>query len=86
MRGRKKAMIREKSLTKAIRKIRNTLRRNFMVKLMLAKNGTQVMRVLSQKMMRWQPYLSRAKPHQAGHSYSSSQSMHASWQRKVERR
>jgi hypothetical protein len=47
MRGRKKTMTRERSLTKAIRKIRNTLRRSLMVKFMLAKNGTQVMRVLS---------------------------------------
>jgi hypothetical protein len=30
----------------------------------LAKNRTQVMRVLSQKVMKWQPYLSRSKPHQ----------------------
>jgi hypothetical protein len=55
MRGRKKTMTRERSLIKAIRKIRNTLRKSLMVKLMLAKNGTQVMRVPSQKVMRWQP-------------------------------
>jgi hypothetical protein len=54
MRGRKKTMIRERSLTKATRKIRNTIRRSLMVKLMLAKNGTQLMRVLSQKVMKWQ--------------------------------
>jgi hypothetical protein len=41
-------------LTKATRKIRNTLRRSLMVKLMLAKNRTQVMRVLSWKVMMWQ--------------------------------
>jgi hypothetical protein len=55
MRGRKKTMTREISLTKAIRKIRNTLRRSLVVKLMLTKNETQVMRVLSGKVMRWQP-------------------------------
>jgi hypothetical protein len=52
MRGRKKTMIRERSLTKAIRKIRNTLRRRLLVKLMMIKNGTQVMRVPSQKVIR----------------------------------
>jgi hypothetical protein len=44
-----------KSFTNATRKIRNTLRRSLMVNPMLAKNGTQVMRVPSQKVMRWQP-------------------------------
>jgi hypothetical protein len=34
-----------KSLIKVIRKTRNILRRSLMVKLMLAKNGTQMMRV-----------------------------------------
>jgi hypothetical protein len=52
---RKKTMARERSLTKSTRKIRNTLRRSLMVKPTLAKNETQVMRVLSQKVMRWQP-------------------------------
>jgi hypothetical protein len=37
------------------KKIRNTLKRSLMVKPMLTKNGTQVMRVPSQKVMRWQP-------------------------------
>jgi hypothetical protein len=55
MRGRKKTMTRERSLTNAIRKIRNTLRRSLMVKLMLVKDGTQVMRVPSQKVIKWQP-------------------------------
>jgi hypothetical protein len=55
MRGRKKTMIREKNLTKATRKVRNTLRRSLMVKSMMAKNRTQVIRVLSWKVMRWQP-------------------------------
>jgi hypothetical protein len=55
MRGRNKTMTRERSLTKGIRKIRNTLRRSLMVKPMLVKNGTQVMRVLRWKVMRWQP-------------------------------
>jgi hypothetical protein len=54
-RGRKKTMTRERSLTKATRKTRDILRRSFMVKLMLAKNGTQVMRVPNQKAMTWQP-------------------------------
>jgi hypothetical protein len=55
MRGRKKIMTTERSFTNATRKIRNTLRRSLMVKPMLAKNETQVMRVPSQKVMRWQP-------------------------------
>jgi hypothetical protein len=55
MRGRKKTITRERSLTKAIRKTRNILRRRLMVKLMLAKNRTQVMRVPSQKVIKWQP-------------------------------
>jgi hypothetical protein len=49
MRGKRKIMRRERNLTKAIRKIINSQRRSPMVKLMLVKNGTQVMRVLSQK-------------------------------------
>jgi hypothetical protein len=55
MRGRKKIMTRERSLTKATRKIRNTLRRRLMVKPMLAKNETQVIRIPNRKVMRWQP-------------------------------
>jgi hypothetical protein len=55
MRGRKKTMISKRSLTKATRKTKNILRRSLMVKLMLAKNGTQVMRALNQKAMTWQP-------------------------------
>jgi hypothetical protein len=51
MRGRKKTMTRERSLTKARRKTRNILRRSIMVMLILANNGTQVMRVLNQKAM-----------------------------------
>jgi hypothetical protein len=47
MRGKKKTMIRERNLTKATRKTRNILRRSLIVKLMLAKNETQV--------MNWQP-------------------------------
>jgi very-short-patch-repair endonuclease len=60
MRGWKKIVTRERSLTKATRKIRNTLRRSLMVKPMLAKNGTQVMRVSNQKVMRWQRSLTKA--------------------------
>jgi hypothetical protein len=52
MRGSKKTMTRERSLTKATKKIRNTLRRSLMVKPMLVKNETQMIRVLSQKVMR----------------------------------
>jgi hypothetical protein len=55
MRRRKKTITRERSLIKSTRKIRNTLRRSLMVKLMLAKNRTKVMRVPSWKVMRWQP-------------------------------
>jgi hypothetical protein len=55
IRGRKKTTTRERSLTKSTRKIKNTLRRSLMVKSMLVKNRTQVMRVLTRKVMRWQP-------------------------------
>jgi hypothetical protein len=48
-------MIIERSLTKATRNTRNILRRSLMVKFMLVKNGTQVMRVSNQKVMTWQP-------------------------------
>jgi hypothetical protein len=51
MSGRKKTMIRVTSLTKATRMTRNILRRSLMVKLILAKNGTQVMSVPNQKAM-----------------------------------
>jgi hypothetical protein len=51
MREKKKTTIRKRSLTESIRKIRNILRRNIMVKLILVKNRTQVMRVLNQKVM-----------------------------------
>jgi hypothetical protein len=51
MRGRKKTMTRERSLTEAIRKTRNILRRNIMVKFMLPKSETQVMRIPNQKAM-----------------------------------
>jgi hypothetical protein len=47
VRGKRKTMRRKRSLSKAIRKIRNLQRRSPMVKLMLVKNGTQVMRVPS---------------------------------------
>jgi hypothetical protein len=44
-------MIREISSTKATRNTRYILRRSLMVKFMLVKNGTQVMRVSNQKVM-----------------------------------
>jgi hypothetical protein len=53
MRGKMKTMIRRR--TRATRKTRNLQRRSLMGKLMLVKNGTQVMRVLSQKVVTWQP-------------------------------
>jgi hypothetical protein len=56
-----KTITKERSLTKTTRKTKNILRRSYMVKLMLDKNGTQVMRVSSQKMMKWQPSPSMAK-------------------------
>jgi hypothetical protein len=68
----------KKSLTKATRKIRNSQRRRLMDKLMLIKNGTQVMRILSRKVMIWQPVPSRVKLHQASHSFQTSPSTHAS--------
>jgi hypothetical protein len=40
VRGKKKATIRKRSLTKAIRKTKNSQRRSLMDKLMLVKNGT----------------------------------------------
>jgi hypothetical protein len=51
MREKKKTTIRKRSLTKAIRKTKNILRRNLMIKLMSVKNKTQVMRVLNWKVM-----------------------------------
>jgi hypothetical protein len=54
MREMKKTITRERSLTMATRKTRNILRRSLMVKLMLAKNKSQVMRALNQKAMTWQ--------------------------------
>jgi hypothetical protein len=54
-REKEKTMTRERSLTKSIRKIRNTLRRSLMVKLILTKNEIQVMGVSSQKVMKQQP-------------------------------
>jgi hypothetical protein len=44
-----------KKFDKGYKKTRNILRRILMVKLILIKNGTQVMRDLNQKMMTWQP-------------------------------
>jgi hypothetical protein len=82
----KKTMIRRRSLTKATRKTRNSQSRSLMDKLRLVKNGTQVMRVLSQKVMTWQPSPSRAKLHQASHSFQTSPSTLVSWKRKVKRR
>jgi hypothetical protein len=55
VRGRKKTMTREKGLTKVTRKIRKTLRRSLMFKSIMAKNGTQVMRVPSRNVMSQQP-------------------------------
>jgi hypothetical protein len=52
MRGRKKTMTRERTLIKALRKTRNILRRNLIVKLILAKNRTQVMIVPSRRVMK----------------------------------
>jgi hypothetical protein len=46
MRKNKKTMRRKRSLTKATRKTRNSQRRSLLDKLMLVKNGTQMMRVL----------------------------------------
>jgi hypothetical protein len=55
VRGKKKIMIRERSLTNATRNIRNIIRRSLMIKLMLTKNETQVVRVPNMKAMTWQP-------------------------------
>jgi hypothetical protein len=57
-----------------------------MDKLMLVKNETQVMRVPSQKVISWQLSPSRAKLHQASHSFQTSPSTHTSWQRKAKRK
>jgi hypothetical protein len=55
MRGNMKTMTRKRRRTRATRKTRNLQRRSLMDKLMLVKNGTQVIRVPSQKVMTWQP-------------------------------
>jgi hypothetical protein len=52
IRGKRKTMRRKRSLTKATRKIRNSQRRSPMVKLLLVRNRTQVMRVSSKKVMK----------------------------------
>jgi hypothetical protein len=52
VRGKRKTMIRKRSLTNATRKTINILK-NLMVKLILIKNGTQVMRVSNQKVTTW---------------------------------
>jgi hypothetical protein len=62
----------KKKLEKAIRNTKNSQRRSLMNKLMLVKNGTQVMRIPGQKVMTWQPLPSRAKLHQASHSFQTS--------------
>jgi DUF917 family protein len=54
MRGKKKTITRKRNFTKAIRKTRNS-QRSPTNKLMSVKNGTQAMRVPSQKLMTWQP-------------------------------
>jgi hypothetical protein len=54
MRGKMNTMTRKRRRTRATRKTRNS-QRSLMDKLMLVKNGTQVMRVLNQKVMTWQP-------------------------------
>jgi hypothetical protein len=48
-------MKRKRRRARAIRKTRNSQRRSLMDNLMLVKNETQVMRVLSRKVMTWQP-------------------------------
>jgi hypothetical protein len=68
----------KKKLVKGYKKTRNSQRRSPMVKLMLMKNGTQVMRVPSQKVMKWQPSPSRTKLHQASHSFQTFPSTHVS--------
>jgi hypothetical protein len=68
----------KKKLVKSYKKTRNSQRRSPMVKLMLMKNGTQVMRVPSQKVMKWQPSPSRTKLHQASHSFQTFPSTHVS--------
>jgi hypothetical protein len=55
MRGKIRIMIRKRRKTRATRKTRNSQRRSLMDKHMSIKNGTQVMRVPSQKVMTWQP-------------------------------
>jgi hypothetical protein len=76
----------KRCLTKATRKTRNSQRKSLMDKLMLVKNGTQMMRVLSRKVMTWQPSPSRVTLHQRSHSFQTSPCTHASWQRKAKRR
>jgi hypothetical protein len=53
MKGKKRTMTRRRRLTRATRRRRNSQRRNLMVKFTSIKNGTQVMRVPSQKGMTW---------------------------------
>jgi hypothetical protein len=76
----------KKKLDKGYKKDKNSQRRSLMNKPMLVNNGNQVMRVPSRIVMTWQPSPSRAKLHQASHSFQTSQCTHASWQRKAKRR
>jgi hypothetical protein len=55
MREKMKTITRKRRRTRATRRTRNSQRRGLMDKLMLVKNGAQVMRVLSRKVMTWQP-------------------------------
>jgi hypothetical protein len=83
MRRKKKIMRRKRSLIKATRKTRNSQRRSILDKLMLIKIGTQVMRVPSWKVMTWQPSPSRAKLHQASHSFQTSRLMAKESKKKI---
>jgi hypothetical protein len=55
MRGKIRTLTRKRRKTRATKRTKNSQRRSHMDKLMLVKNGTQVMRVLSQKVMTWKP-------------------------------
>jgi hypothetical protein len=72
--------------TPKTRKTRSTTRRSPMLKLILDKSGTQMMRALTQIVKIWQPLPSRETPLLASHSFQISPSTHASWPKKARRR
>jgi hypothetical protein len=86
--GKKMKAIRRRKTrhTSRTRQTRSTTRRSPMVKLILDKSETQMMRVLTWIMKIWQLLPSRETLLLASHSFQISPSTHASWPKKAKRR